>query len=163
MSRHEKFKLTHSIWLVTTMTDPCNHPVILIHPLPVSLTLPKPGNMLFRGTQRTIPSHISELVQPESHILQACYNHNRPVHTGLFFTWCNSYIRTWLLEPRRIIIPSIFWILFWKEKHVSHITQFLQTDLTLLVKAFSVSTNVFCQGKSIIDQYTGIFNYARKS
>jgi hypothetical protein len=101
------------------MTDPCTHPIILIHPLPESLTLPKPGNMLFRGAQRTTPSHISKLVQPESHILQACHNHISPVHTGSFSTWYISYIGTGMAEPCRIIIPNIFWVLFWKEKHVS--------------------------------------------
>lgn len=137
----------------------CGHNDRSMHPphypdssLPGSLTLPKPGNMHFRGAQTITPSHISELVQPESHILQACHNHIRTVHTGLFSTWYNSYIGTGEPEPRRIVIPNIFRVLFWKEKHVSHITQILKNDLALLVKAFCVSTKVCCQGKRIINQ-----------
>jgi len=117
------------------MTDPCTHLIILICLL--QEVLPYQSHVIcISGEHKRLPLPTSVNWYSQSHILQACINHIRTVNTGLFSTWYNSYIGTGQPEPRRIIIPNIFQVLFWKENHVSHITQILQNDLALLVKAF---------------------------
>ena len=147
---------------MATMTDPCTHPIFLIHPLPGSLTLPQPGNMLFRGAQRTTPSHTSEMVQPESHILQACHNHIRPVHTGLFSTWYNSYIGTGLPEPRRIIIPKIF--RYFGKKNMSLILlRFYKMIWHFMWRLLVSAPRYAVRETALSNNKTWIFNYARRS